>query len=566
MPSRASCAAAGCTNVKHACKWGLFLNGEGKYERKRLCGTDVRGGCKNTSEVCKAVSFHRLPASKQLRKEWDRKLGRKNLPWTSNTYVCSVHFDDEVLGAVRGNKRGRPWIPTKFIWSNPPAKLRETQTSVRAREPHLLDERLLQSSSVCHDESDKSGSCEDGSRELSPESVIPVESSRGDGLMLHQDYPDDLTARKLRLLEEQVDFLQQQYLMARKDFVAAKSYATALEYDLAAALEENEQLKEAVAACKLSYQRLKNLPRLMEFYTGLDPSSFTFLLSVVGDSKSEACRHTVLHTEKFDGHDGRGRKRILKPEDELLLTLCKLRHNFPEEDLGVRFGVHQTTVSRIFSCWLEILDVSLDEISLWPSKEETQELMPDQFRKKFPNTRVIIDAAEVEIDQPKNPDTQSETWSQYKSRNTVKFLLAVTPNGVPCFVSNCYGGRISDKELTRRCGLLGETQGGKKRFTSGDAIMADKGFDIADLLREHGIGLNHPPFLRGKKQFSEEELVTTRRIASLRIHVERAIERIKNYQICQHFPANVCTQASRIIRVCTYLTALMPPLLPPAGE
>ena len=72
-----------------------------------------------------------------------------------------------------------------------------------------------------------------------------------------------------------------------------------------------------------------------------------------------------------------------------------------------------------------------------------------------------------------------------KSRNTMKFLLAVTPNGVPCFVSQCFGGRISDKELTRRCGILGRTNDGKDRLESGDAIMADKHFDIDDILQNH---------------------------------------------------------------------------------
>ena len=61
--------------------------------------------------------------------------------------------------------------------------------------------------------------------------------------------------------------------------------------------------------------------------------------------------------------------------------------------------------------------------------------------------------------------------------------------------------------------------------------MADCGFDIEDDLILKGVHLNIPPFLRGKQQFSENELIRTRRIASLRIHVERAIERIKNFHI-----------------------------------
>ena len=148
----------------------------------------------------------------------------------------------------------------------------------------------------------------------------------------------------------------------------------------------------------------------------------------------------------------------------------------------------------------------------------------------------------------------------------MKFLLTVTPNGVPCFVSQCFGGRISDKELTQRCGILGRTNDGKDRFESGDAIMADKGFDIDDILQNHAIKLNLPPFLRGKEQLTEEEVVKTRRIASLHIHVERAIERIKSFCILDHFPVSMCSVASRLVKVCTFLTVLKPPLVPPSKD
>ena len=61
--------------------------------------------------------------------------------------------------------------------------------------------------------------------------------------------------------------------------------------------------------------------------------------------------------------------------------------------------------------------------------------------------------------------------------------------------------------------------------------MADKGFDIEEYLIPLGVKLNIPPFLRGKIQFDHSELIQTRCIASLRIHVERAMERIKNFHI-----------------------------------
>ena len=63
---------------------------------------------------------------------------------------------------------------------------------------------------------------------------------------------------------------------------------------------------------------------------------------------------------------------------------------------------------------------------------------------------------------------------------------------------------ISDKKLTRRNGLL-------HLLESGDSVVADHGFDIQ---------INIPPFLKGKSQMDEQEMIQTRKIASFRIHVE----------------------------------------------
>ena len=60
--------------------------------------------------------------------------------------------------------------------------------------------------------------------------------------------------------------------------------------------------------------------------------------------------------------------------------------------------------------------------------------------------------------------------------------------------------------------------------------MADKGFAVQDLL-SLGVSLNIPPFLGSKGQMTPEEVVQTQQIGSLRIHVERAINKIKNFHI-----------------------------------
>ena len=60
--------------------------------------------------------------------------------------------------------------------------------------------------------------------------------------------------------------------------------------------------------------------------------------------------------------------------------------------------------------------------------------------------------------------------------------------------------------------------------------MADKGVTIQDLL-PLGVTLNIPPFLGQDQQMQSEDVIETQQIASLRIHIERAINKIKNFHI-----------------------------------
>ena len=67
--------------------------------------------------------------------------------------------------------------------------------------------------------------------------------------------------------------------------------------------------------------------------------------------------------------------------------------------------------------------------------------------------------------------------------------------------------------------------------------MADRGFQIQEDLFLHFCKLQVPPGAQKKSQMTKEEVQKTKEIANLQIHVERAINRIKNYQILKrHCP------------------------------
>ena len=69
------------------------------------------------------------------------------------------------------------------------------------------------------------------------------------------------------------------------------------------------------------------------------------------------------------------------------------------------------------------------------------------------------------------------------------------------------------------------------------------------------------PFFGSRDQLEPDEALATRRFATLRIHVERAIERIKNFRITYFIPSVLCPLAEHV--VCAFLTQFMEPLVPP---
>ena len=181
--------------------------------------------------------------------------------------------------------------------------------------------------------------------------------------------------------------------------------------------------------------------------------------------------------------------------------------------------------------------------------------MPVLFKEYYPQTVLIIDCTEIEMEKPSALDNQSACYSSYKSRTTMKSFIGSTPSGATAFVSELFPGSTSDKEITVKSGLLNLLQ-------AGDEIMADKGFLIQDELASVGVLLTIPAFLKGRKQFTKEEAEKNKKVACLRVHVERCMERIKNWHILDSkIPITLAPFASDIFIVIAAFTNFLPPLI-----
>ena len=93
-------------------------------------------------------------------------------------------------------------------------------------------------------------------------------------------------------------------------------------------------------------------------------------------------------------------------------------------------------------------------------------------------------------------------------------------------------------------------------INKGDAIMADKGFDIQNDLKKLGLQLNIPPFLKDKVGFQEDDVIKTQTITRHRIHVERAIYKVRRFRIFHYLFLDVSTKYGQWFAYCQIFKTL----------
>ena len=92
--------------------------------------------------------------------------------------------------------------------------------------------------------------------------------------------------------------------------------------------------------------------------------------------------------------------------------------------------------------------------------------------------------------------------------------------------------------------------------------MADRGFQIKEDLLMYNCSLSLPPGARVKAQMTMPECKKTKEVANLRIHVERAINRLNEFKILKNIvPINMLPHADSIVKTCAALCNLQSHLI-----
>lgn len=239
--------------------------------------------------------------------------------------------------------------------------------------------------------------------------------------------------------------------------------------------------------------------------------------------------------------------------DELFIYCCRVAAGLREQVISDIFGVSVATVSRTIITWANYLFFVLGSVPIWMSRQQIGSSMPENYRLFSPNLRVILDCTEIRCESPTSLTLHSEIFSSYKSTTTFKGLVGVAPCGAVTFISQLYTGSISDKEITKKSGIL-------DLLEPGDVVMADKGFTIEDMLCSVGARLIIPPF-KFAKQFSKQDCEKTQAIARLRILVERVIRRVKENHIWDSVvPLTLSGSINQIWHNCCFMVNYQGPM------
>jgi len=145
-----------------------------------------------------------------------------------------------------------------------------------------------------------------------------------------------------------------------------------------------------------------------KFYTGLP--SYTVLLVIFNLISPHVTNHQHHTITKFQ---------------QIMMVLIKLRLDLRELDLSYRFGVDQSTVSRLFEKWIGVMYTALSPLVKWPKWTEVQKTMSVDFRKSFGKCIAIIDCFEVFCERPTGLKARAQTWSNYKHHHTITFLIGI---------------------------------------------------------------------------------------------------------------------------------------------
>src|SRR5882724_9904741 len=246
---------------------------------------------------------------------------------------------------------------------------------------------------------------------------------------------------------------------------------------------------------------------------GLTPAALGELLLVALPEIDRRRQQEQANKPKRRRKIGGGRKRLLKPYQDVLLTLVYLRHNVAFCVVGQMFGVSADVAENTFHEIVAVLkDVCpanrYEAEKRWTKKEPSWK--PDEI------DQVIVDSFETPVPRPSIEPKQRELYSGKKKDHTLKTEIITNRDGDILDIDPGYRGPKSDKKLHEQSEVA---QQFPNASVKGD--LAYQGLEQSEVPHKKPRGAELTP----------EQKEANRAFSSVRVRVEHGIRRVKAFRI-----------------------------------
>ena len=264
----------------------------------------------------------------------------------------------------------------------------------------------------------------------------------------------------------------------------------------------------------MDLNRIKALPEnRVRALTGLTPPALAELLFVILPELVGRRHHAKVARPDRKRAVGGGDKRGLEPVQEVLIVLIYLRHNVAHEVVGQMFGVSADTSENLFHEIVPLLRelcpaTRYDAEQRWKKGEPSW--TPDGL------DRILVDTFETSVPRPSKEPQQKRLYSGKKKRHTLKTQVVTDATGEVLDIDAGHRGPASDKTILEQSDV---------------AEQFPEAVQQGDLGYQGAAGVELPNKKPKGGTMTPEQKEENRQKASIRVHVEHGIRRVKAFKI-----------------------------------
>ncbi|KAL2091099.1 hypothetical protein ACEWY4_013362 [Coilia grayii] len=338
----------------------------------------------------RSCKFYRFPADNLKRRRWARVVGRCDRAPTITSRLCSCHFPE---GKERGpilftNKDGTVCTEHKIPRYRPPRPVQKDVPAAAGVSASRLKSTNQPQTAITIDDGPPSQSFIVS--DISPaDSVIIEDISPEEALMTTYIIPVESVISSTPIFTKTT--LRSPHVATQTELPNFERLENILlQAQLKDVREETRALKQKLKNFQSQYTPSRLSDEVVRMETGL-PDRDCF-------NKVVEC---AVSLESSVNYRAGWKVKSLSIEDQVFLTLMKLKHNYKDFHLGALFSCGEGTIKNVTQTWTEVLRGLLDDSTPSPRGVKAQ--------KKPNNHRLNTDL-----------QTESATCSDYLSNSNEK--------------------------------------------------------------------------------------------------------------------------------------------------